>query len=254
MAPSQRRETSAVSQPASENASADELTRRSASARGDLPDAPDADLDAEPEELMCPITRTMFRDPVFVVDSGHTYERSAILSHFERNGAKDPLTRRALSSTKVMTNWAMRNVVQAWLDKHPGVTPDGWDSRELLEPSKDDGIQSFDDEGDVGVLRTWRAMCPELQERWPEAARPEDWEGVEMENGRVVKLELTGFGLTGALPAEVGRLSALRELNLGGNWLTSLPAEIGQLTSLERLWLETNKLTSVQVSGFRFRV
>ena len=135
MAPSKRRKTSAVSG----NASSGVQTRRSTSVRGGLPDAPDADLDAEPEELMCPITRTVFRDPVFVVDSGHTYERSAILSHFERNGAKDPLTRRALSSTKVMTNWAMRNVVQAWLDKHPGVTPDGWDSRELLEPSKDDG-------------------------------------------------------------------------------------------------------------------
>ena len=112
MAPSKRRKTSAVSQPASGNASAGVQTRRSASARGDPPDAPDADLDAEPEELMCPITRTVFRDPVFVVDSGHTYERSAILSHFERNGAKDPLTRLALSSTKVMTDWAMRNVVQ----------------------------------------------------------------------------------------------------------------------------------------------
>jgi leucine-rich repeat protein SHOC2 len=105
MAPSKRRKTSAVSQPASGNASSGVRTRRSTSARGDLPDAPDADLDAEPEVLMCPITRTMFRDPVFVFDSGHTYERSAILSHFERNGAKDPLTRRALSSTKVMTNW-----------------------------------------------------------------------------------------------------------------------------------------------------
>ena len=194
---------------------------------------------------MCPITRTVFRDPVFVVDSGHTYERSAILSHFERNGAKDPLTRRALSSTKVKTNWAMRNVVQAWLDKHPGVTPDGWDSRELLEPSKDDGIQSFDDEGDVGVLRTWRAMCPALQDRWPEAARPEDWAGVTIENGRVVELVLQDFGLSGAVPAEVGRLSALRELNLGGNWLTSLPAEIGQLTSLKRLNLSCNQLTSL---------
>ena len=245
MAPSKRRKTSAVSQPASGNASSGVRTRRSASARGDLPDAPDADLDAEPEELLCPITRTVFRDPVFVVDSGHTYERSAILSHFERNGAKDPLTRRALSSTKVMTNWAMRNVVQAWLDKHPGVTPDGWDSRELLEPSKDDGTRTFDDEGDVGVLRTWRAMCPELQERWPEAARPEDWEGVTMENGRVVKLELEEFGLTGAVPAEIGRLSALRELNLDDNQLTSLPAEIGQLTSLEELYLDGNQLTSV---------
>ena len=88
MAPSKRRKTSAVSQPASGNASSGVRTRRSASARDDLPDAPDADLDAEPEVLMCPITRTMFRNPVFVVDSGHTYERSAILSHFERSGAK----------------------------------------------------------------------------------------------------------------------------------------------------------------------
>ena len=82
MAPSKRRKTSAASQPGAENASAGVQTRRSASARGDLPDAPDADLDAEPEELMCPITRAVFRDPVMVVDSGHTYERSAILSHF----------------------------------------------------------------------------------------------------------------------------------------------------------------------------
>ena len=68
---------------------------------------PDADLDAEPDAepdvLVCPITRTVFRDPVVVVVSGHTYERSAILEHFRRNGARDPLTNLALSSTKVMT-------------------------------------------------------------------------------------------------------------------------------------------------------
>ena len=110
-----------------------------------MPDAPDADLDAEPEPevLSCPITRTMFRDPVMVVESGHTYERSVILAHFRRNGAKDPFTRRALSSTKVMTNWAMRNVVQAWLDGHPDATPDGWDGRELLEPTKKNGMTEY---------------------------------------------------------------------------------------------------------------
>ena len=101
---------------------------------------------------------------------------------------------------------------------------------------------TFDDEG---VLRTWRAMCPELQERWPEAARPEDWEGVTMENGRVVVLLLNEFGLTGAVPAEVGRLSALRVLSLADNELTSLPAEIRQLTSLKELSLGDNQLTSV---------
>jgi len=108
-----------------------------------------------------------------------------------------------------------------------------------------DVTRTFDDEGDVGVLRTWRAMCPELQEWWPEDEQPEDWEGVEMGNGRVVELVLEDFGLTGAVPAEIGRLSALRELNLGLNQLTSLPAEIGQLTSLKVLDLVGNKLTSV---------
>ena len=219
-------------------------TVRDVSVQCDL-SGPDPDLDAEPEELLCPITRNMFRDPVMHFDSGHTYERSAILSHFGRNGAKDPLTDLALSSTKVMTNWAVRQIVQAWLDKHPGVTPDGWDSRELLEPSKDDGTRIFDDEGDVGVLRTWRAMCPELQERWPEAARPEVWEGVTIENGRVVELALDDFRLTGAVPAEIGRLTSLRELWLNSNQLTSLPVEIGQLTSLERLYLKCNELTSL---------
>ena len=189
MAPSKRRKTAAASQPASGNTTQGVRTRRAASARGDVPDAPDADLDAEPEVLLCPITRTMYRDPVMVFDSGHTYERHAILSHFERNGAKDPLTRRALSSTNVMTNWAVRQIVRDWLDKHPDVTPDGWDSRELLEPSKDDGTHMVERD-DAGVLRTWRAMCPALQERWPEAAQPEDWAGVVMENGRVVELEL----------------------------------------------------------------
>ena len=207
--------------------------------------ASDADLVAEPEVLKCPITGTMFRDPVVVVDSGHTYERSAILSHFRRNGAKDPLTLRALSTTEVTTNWAVRQFVRAWLDRHPGVTPDGWDSRELLEPSRDDGTRTFDDEGDVGVLRTWRAMCPELQERWPELARPEDWGGVTMVDGRVVELELYEFGLTGAVPAKIGQLASLTTLYLNGNQLTSVPAEIGQLTALVRLDLCENQLTSV---------
>ena len=99
---------------------------------------------------------------------------------------------------------------------------------------------------DVLALRVLRETWPDLQERWPEAARPEDWEGVTMEDGRVVKLELMPeFYLTGAVPAAIGRLSALRHLNLFNNELTSLPAEIGQLTSLVELNLSANQLTSL---------
>ena len=111
MAPAKRRKTSTSSPPAPGNASSDVRNPQPARAQRDL-SSPDADLDLDPEVLLCPITRVMFRDPVMVVESGHTYERSAILAHFERNGAKDPLTRLALSSTKVMTNWAVRQIVQ----------------------------------------------------------------------------------------------------------------------------------------------
>ena len=45
MAPSKRRKTSAVLEPACGNATFGVRTRRSASARGDPPDAPDADLE-----------------------------------------------------------------------------------------------------------------------------------------------------------------------------------------------------------------
>ena len=50
------------------------------------------------------------------------------------------------------------------------------------------GRESFDDEGDVGVLRTWRAMCPELQELVAGGEHRRIGIGVTMENGRVVEL------------------------------------------------------------------
>ena len=150
-------------------------TRRSTSARGDLPDAPDADLDAEPEELMCPITRTVFRDPVLVVDSGTRTRGAPSLSHFGRNGSQGIRSRdRALSSTKVMTTGrAKRGSGLA------GQAP--WRDARRMGQSRASGAvegstgrERSTTRVDVGVLRTWRAMCPELQERWPEArADPE---------------------------------------------------------------------------------
>ena len=66
-----------------------------------------------------------------------------------------------------------------------------------------------------------------------------------MVDGRVVKLELKNYDLTGAVPAEIGLLTSLESLWLYGTQLTSLPAEIGQLTALKELWLYSNELTSV---------
>ena len=98
---------------------------------------------------------------------------------------------------------------------------------------------------DVLVLRMLRETWPALKWWWRVDVAPESWRGVTMVDGRVVKLELKNYDLTGAVPAEIGLLTSLESLWLYGTQLTSLPAEIGQLTALKELWLYSNQLTSV---------
>ena len=64
------------------------------------------------------------------------------------------------------------------------------------------------------------------------------WHGVTVDSdGRVVKLELDDNNLTGTVPADIGKLTELTELDLSGNTgLTgAIPAEVGNLTLLDKL-------------------
>ena len=85
----------------------------------------------EPDHLLCPIMREMFRDPVMLVESGHTYEREAIERHL-RGSEIDPRSNVRIGTKRVVSNWTVRNAVQAWLEANPRITPDGWDAREML--------------------------------------------------------------------------------------------------------------------------
>ena len=64
----------------------------------------------------------------------------------------------------------------------------------------------------------------------------------------IIQLDLGSNELT-ELPAEIGQLTNLQTLNLGGhrfgkdNKLTSLPSEIGQLNNLTDLDLRSNNLS-----------
>ena len=91
---------------------------------------------------------------------------------------------------------------------------------------------------------------------WLSDAPLGDWYGVDVdEDGRVTGLRLGGWvetagdfignGLTGTLPPELGTLSRLRSLEIGGNRGLSgpIPVELGDLPNLESLILQANRLS-----------
>lgn len=59
------------------------------------------------------------------------------------------------------------------------------------------------------------------------------------------KLDVSGKGLTGALPSQIGQLTNLAELDASDNKMTGLPAELGQLSKLEILNVSNNRLTGL---------
>ncbi|GFZ20080.1 carboxyl terminus of HSC70-interacting protein [Actinidia rufa] len=80
--------------------------------------AAEADMPTElPDYLCCKITLDIFRDPV-ITPSGITYERAVILNHLEKVGKFDPVTREPLNQSQLIPNLAIKEAVQAYLDKH----------------------------------------------------------------------------------------------------------------------------------------
>ena len=80
---------------------------------------------------------------------------------------------------------------------------------------------------------------------WLSDAPMEEWHGITTDNtGRVTRLDLAHNGLTGKIPAGLGKLDSLKALHLPGNRLTGeIPPELGDITSLEMLELWRNELS-----------
>ena len=71
-----------------------------------------------------------------------------------------------------------------------------------------------------------------------------DLEELSLRHGDNDFSDYTDDGLTGTIPAELGKLAGLRWLDLGGHDLTGpIPAALGDLTNLDELSLNGNRLT-----------
>lgn len=74
--------------------------------------------------------------------------------------------------------------------------------------------------------------------------RVQTWEGILVENGRVVVLDLENVGLTGKMPEEFTNLTGLRNLNLNRNQITEIIRESWlSLVNMEQLAFYGNQLT-----------
>ena len=72
-----------------------------------------------------------------------------------------------------------------------------------------------------------------------------EWYGIiTNEYGRVCMLNIPSKNLSGSIPAELGNLSSLKQLDLKNNQLSgSIPAELGNLSTIEVLNLSENQLS-----------
>ncbi len=74
----------------------------------------------------------------------------------------------------------------------------------------------------------------------------EDWSGVTISNGRVIRLKLRD-SLLAVLPLEIGDLSQLENLRLFENNIIDLPETVFRLTKIKKrgLGINNNKLCTI---------
>jgi hypothetical protein len=73
-----------------------------------------------PASFLCPITFDLFRDPVILGNTGHTFERAAISNWLESNDT-DPLTNAPLTDTTLASNFALRDAINDYLTRLSGI-------------------------------------------------------------------------------------------------------------------------------------
>lgn len=75
-----------------------------------------------PTHFVCPITHELFENPV-TLETGQTYERSAIQDWLDKGNKSCPLTQQALTTLSLpKNNSVLQALVDAWKEQHPAYT------------------------------------------------------------------------------------------------------------------------------------
>ena len=77
--------------------------------------------DELPEDLCCPITCELMKDPVITAD-GTTFERCAIKEWFETGARTSPTTNEPLENLTLIPNHVCKRLITALLEERGGVS------------------------------------------------------------------------------------------------------------------------------------
>lgn len=197
---------------------------------------------SEPASLCCPISCTMFRDPVIVIGTGYTYERGPILKHFKTN-LSDPITGESVTG-ELQVNRAVRDAVEEWLKANAGITPRGWDDTTVPDPDNTLQIvplKNFVDKLDDQKLK-WKQLRRSLQ-----ALGCDRMHSVLLVTNKstiVKEIHLSGLNLA-EIPAEVFDFPYLEALYVDDNQIRTVSPKISQLKNLRIFNAARNKLKSI---------
>jgi Leucine-rich repeat (LRR) protein len=111
--------------------------------------------------------------------------------------------------------------------------------------------ESFESEDRVSLVTFFNELSGQewkSSRNWLSTQPISMWEGITIgkleEKEVVIRIDLPGMGLKGALPEVIGSFTGLQQLNLGTNTITGkLPAALGKLGSLKQLDLHANKIS-----------
>ncbi|MEO9485673.1 MAG: DUF5050 domain-containing protein [Ekhidna sp.] len=128
----------------------------------------------------------------------------------------------------------------------------------VLGQSTEDGynlyfFENFEPPGDryydslalVNLYQTTNGEIWSSSENWLETDM-DTWEGVSLNSGRVIEINLPNRNLTGTIPDQIGNLLFLENIDMSGNQLEgALTETLVNLTSLEGLDLSNNEFSEV---------
>eukprot|EP01080_Neovahlkampfia_damariscottae_P003160 gene3160-5476_t len=72
-----------------------------------------AKTNTPPDAFLCPITFDLMEEPVFLVETGHSFERYA-LEEWLQNNNTCPLTQTELKTKQFVTNWSLKKAIEEW--------------------------------------------------------------------------------------------------------------------------------------------